>query len=95
MEIGKAYLVHCGDWHTFVGRVVGQISPYVYLMESVSKVSDTNGGDVWHLLAGGDVKARKKATYVHYATRATVPLTVAAFIWEGLLPQEELNAKGK
>jgi hypothetical protein len=89
MEIGKAYMVHCGDWHTFVGRVVGQISPYVYLMESVSKVSDTNAGDVWHLLVSGDASARKKATYVHYATRATVPLTVAAFEWVGKLPQEE------
>ena len=89
MEIGKTYLIHCGDWHTFCGRVVGQISPYVYLLEQVSKITYTNDGDVWHLMAAGDAKARKKASYVHYTTRATLPLTVAAFEWVGKLPQEE------
>lgn len=88
MEIGKAYLVHCGDWHTFVGRVVSQQSAYVYTMYMVSKVVDTHGGDNWEELAMGDKKARKAAEYRHYG-RAVIPLTVVAFEWEGALPQED------
>lgn len=89
MEVGKAYLVHCGDWHTFIGRVTRQISPYVYEMTSVSKISETNNGDCWDRLCAGDTKARERATYIHYKTTATVPLTVVAFEWLGKLPQEE------
>lgn len=88
MEIGKAYLVHCGDWHTFVGRCVGMISPVVYLMEGVSKICETNNGDNWHLLAAGDEAARKKATYAHYTTNMVVPLAIGAFEWLGRTPQE-------
>lgn len=95
MEIGKAYLVHCGDWHTFIGRVTAQLSAYVYVMDHVSKISNTNNNDNWHELAAGNAKARKKATYVHYTTPATIPLTIVAFVWEGLLPQEEMNEYGK
>lgn len=89
MEIGKAYLIHCGDWHTFVGRVVRMVSPVVYVMESVSKIRDTHNGDNWHQLAAGDTKARKDAEYEHYKTPMAVPLTIAAFLWEGKTPQEQ------
>lgn len=89
MELGKAYLVHCGDWHTFVGRCVRMISPVVYLMESVSKISDTNGGDCWQLLTDGDQEARLRAEYIHYKGRMVVPLTIAAFEWAGNTPQED------
>jgi len=89
MEIGKAYLVHCGDWHTFVGRCVAMISPVVYTMESVSKITETHDGDNWHLLAGGSQEARKKASYLHSTTRLIIPLTIAAHEWVGKTPQEE------
>lgn len=89
MEIGKAYLIHCGDWHTICGRVVRQVGPFTYLLESVSKISNTNDGDCWERLAAGDETARKRATYIHYTTRAVVPLNVLAFEWVGKLPQEE------
>ncbi len=94
MEIGKAYLVHAGDWHTFVGRVVQMISPVVYLMESVSKISETNNGDVWQDMASGVKEARKRATYAHYKTRMVVPLCIAAFEWVGKTPQEAASEKG-
>ena len=64
------------------------MSAYVYKMEHVSKISNTNDGDVWHKIAGGDITARKKATYIHYSTRVTIPLTIVAFEWLGKLPQE-------
>lgn len=89
MEIGKAYLLHCGDWHTFVGRAAGMVSPVVYLMESVSKVVNTNDGDNWHELAKGNVEARQRASYKHYETLVTIPLTICAFEWVGKTPQEE------
>lgn len=89
MEIGQAYLVHCGDWHTFVGRVVAQIGPMTYKLEAVSKISDTNAGDNWHKLAEGDKKARDAATYVHFKTPCVIPLAIAAFEWVGKLPQEK------
>ncbi len=98
MEIGKAYLVHCGDWHTFVGRVVDQLGPQTYKLECVSKISDTNNSDCWHLLAEGDDRLRAACTYAHYKTAAVIPLAIAAFEWAGLLPQEvatEVKAKGR
>lgn len=88
MEVGKAYLVHCGDWHTICGRVVRQVGPFTYLMEGVSKIAETNNGDNWHDLAAGDAEARKAATYRHYKTIAIVPLSILAFEWIGKLPQE-------
>ena len=88
MEIGKAYLVHCGDWHTICGRVVRQVGPFTYLLTAVSKIHETNDGDNWEKLAAGDAAARKKATYRHYTTDAVVPLNVLAFEWLGKLPQE-------
>ncbi len=86
MEIGKAYLVHCGDWHTFVGRIVKMISPVVYLMQNVSKISNTNNGDNWHNLANNI--DRDKATYLHYEGIVTIPLTIVAFEWVGKTPKE-------
>jgi hypothetical protein len=92
MEIGKAYLIHCGDWHTFIGRVVAQTGPWTYQLEHVSKIHDTHGSDNWEQLAAGNKSARDAADYRHYTTPAVVPLTIAAFEWEGLLPQEEMTA---
>lgn len=89
MEEGKAYLVHCGDWHTICGRVIRQTGPFLYLLEKVSKIADTNNNDNWEQLTAGNQEARKKATYKHYTTNALVPLNILAFEWEGLLPQEE------
>ncbi len=94
METGQAYLVHFGDWYTFVGRVVKQCGPFTYLMESVSKCSDTNNGDVWQAMAGGDKRLREAATWVHTppakdrpnGVRLVLPLTIAAFEWVGELP---------
>ena len=88
MEPGKTYLVHCGDWHTFVGRCAGMISPVVYLMESVSKVDNTNAGDCWQELCLEGSQQRRRAAYIHYKTRMVVPLTIAAFEWQGKTPQE-------
>lgn len=92
MEVGEAYLVHCGDWHTFVGRVVAVVAPGVYKMEKVSKIQNTNAGDNWHLLTAGDEAARKAATYAHYTTPGNLPLVIACFEWVGKLPQEEEGA---
>jgi hypothetical protein len=89
METGKAYLIHCGDWHTFVGRVVRQVGPSTYLLEGCSKISETNNGDVWFDMAAGDKKLRKAATYVHAKTPLVIPLVIAAVLWEGKTPAEE------
>ncbi len=92
MEPGKAYLVHCGDWHTIVGRCVKQVGPFTYLLRSVSKIADTKDGDNWEELAEGDTAARKKAAYKHYKVDTAVPLNVLAFEWLGKTPQEELQS---
>lgn len=89
MEIGQAYLFFCGDWHAFIGRVVAQTGPFTYRVEQASKVSDTNNGDNWHLLAAGDKKARAAASYHHYETAIYIPLTIAAVEWTGKLPSEK------
>jgi len=89
MEVGNRYLVHCGDWHTIVGKVIAQIGPATYKMEYVSKVVNTNNGDCWEELAAGNEEARKEATYKHYKVVAIVPLSILAFEWVGLLPQEQ------
>jgi len=88
MEPGKAYLVHCGDWHTFVGRCVRQVGPMTYLFEFVSKILETNNGDCWEKLAAGDGRLRKACSYAHYTTPACVPLAIIAFEWQGPTPQE-------
>ena len=89
MELGKAYLVHCGDWHTICGRVVAQVGPFTYRMECVSKIAETNNGDCWDRLADGDEELRAACAYKHHQTPAVVPLNVLAFEWSGLLPQEQ------
>ena len=88
MEIGKNYLVHCGDWHTFVGRVVKQVGPGTYLMEKVSKIAETNNGDCWEQLCEGNETLRAACSYKHYKVRAVTPLVIIAFEWLGKLPQE-------
>lgn len=89
MEVGKAYLIHCGDWHTFVGRVTRQVGPFVYEMEKSSKL-DTNAGDVWNQLAAGKDKAMRRAcTYWHDSTPRLVVLNISALEWLGKTPAEE------
>lgn len=88
MEPGGCYLIHCGDWHTYVGRCVRQVGPNTYRMEFLSKICETNNGDCWEKLAAGDEALRRAATYTHYTTPAVVPLSIIAFEWTGLLPQE-------
>ena len=89
MEPGKAYIVHCGDWHTIVGRCVRMVSPVVYVMDGCSKISDTGGGDNWHLLAANAKGTRDKATYLHIKGEVVVPLAIFAMPWEGATPAEE------
>lgn len=89
MQIGKNYLIHCGDWHTFVGYCNRQIGPLIFELTQVSKVDDTHGGDNWHLLAKGDKAARKEVSWLHYDTPACVPLSIIAFLWEGDLPSRK------
>lgn len=91
MEIGKCYLIHCGDWHTFVGRVVKKSGPSTYIMECVSKISETNNGDCWEELAAGNKRLRAACNYKHYKVGAIVPLVIIAFEWIGKLPQEEVG----
>lgn len=88
MEPGKAYLMHCGDWHSFVGRVVCQTAPFTYKFESLSKIADTRNGDCWEKLAAGDERLRNEADYRHYTTPVILPLTIAAIEWVGSTPQE-------
>lgn len=89
MEVGKRYMLFCGDWHVFCGLCQEQLGPYTYKLVMVSKISETNNGDNWHEIAAGNEQARKRATYLHYATAGVYPLSIAAFEWEGKLPQEE------
>lgn len=91
MEVGKAYIVHCGDWHTFVGRVESQLGPLTYRLGSASKISDTNNGDNWHLIAAGDKRARDACTYHHHETPIVLPLSIAAIEWVGETPQEAIT----
>jgi hypothetical protein len=86
MKIGRNYLCHLGDWQTFVGRCTEQIGPLTYVLHDVSKIANTNDGDNWHKLAGGDKNARQQATYAHYTTEVIVPLSIAAIEWVGELP---------
>jgi hypothetical protein len=88
MRIGRNYLCHLGDWHTFVGRCTEQIGPLTYVLQNASKIANTNNGDNWHLLAGGDKRARQQATYIHYTTEVIVPLSIAAIEWVGELPKQ-------
>lgn len=90
MEQGKAYLIETVDWFGWVGRVKRQVGPWEYEMESCSKISDTNAGDVWHQLAAGDKAARKAATFIHYTTPVILGLgAVVKIEWLGKTPQEE------
>lgn len=87
MEIGKIYLIHCGDWHSFVGRVVRQTGPFTYVMSSCSKL-DTQNGDVWHKLCAGDKRLREACRYWHSKGERIVVLSITAEEWEGETPQE-------
>lgn len=93
MRAGTAYIVHCGDWHTFVGRVTDQLGPLTYEMSHVSKIADTNDGDNWHLIAAGDKLARDTCTYHHYETPLVLPLSIAAIEWVGETPAEAAASK--
>ncbi len=88
MEVGKAYLIHCGDWHTFVGRLKAHATPLLCEFENVSKITNTNNDDVWHALAAGDERLRGEASYEHYTTPVFLPIAIAAFEWVGKVPSE-------
>lgn len=89
MTAGKCYVVHCGDWHTFVGRCVRQVNQVLFEFEAVSKIQETNNGDNWDELAlGEDIELRRACDYRHYKTPVILPLAIAAIEWRGQLPQE-------
>jgi uncharacterized protein (DUF1330 family) len=87
MQHGKNYLVHCGDWHTFVGKFVRFVSPSIAEFESVSKIRETRNGDNWNKLASGDQSARDACDYQHYTTPTFLPISIAVFEWVGELPR--------
>ena len=89
MKPGNAYLIHCGDWHTFVGRLVGQSTPLLWEFQSVSKITETNNADCWHAMAAGDEELRSAASYEHYKTATFMPISIVAFEWVGKTPQED------
>ena len=89
MEPNKAYLFHCGDWHTYVGRMVRQVSPLLYEITESSKISDTNNDDCWHELCAGNEELRKAATYVHDQTPRFVPASISVSEWVGKTPKEQ------
>ncbi len=91
MEVDKTYLVCCKDWYAFVGRVIEMLSPVVYLMDNVSKISNIDKDcNIRNLDNNID---RDKATYLHYEGIVTIPLTIAAFEWIGETPKESDYAR--
>ena len=84
--IGKAYVIHCGDWHTYVGRIVKQVTPLLWELEASSKIDATNNGDNWEQLAAG--KQREDADYIHDETTRLVPISISALEWVGETPKE-------
>lgn len=96
MQIGKVYLLETVDWFAWVGRVKRQIGPWEYEFQSLSKICQTNDGDNWEKLAAGDMAARLRATYRHYADDPEQPHilglgVVAKLAWTGKTPQEALQ----
>jgi uncharacterized protein (TIGR02996 family) len=89
LEIGKAYLFHCGDWHTFVGRLIRQVGPITYEIGASSKIHETNNGDCWDDLCAGNKELRRSCTYKHDKTPRFVLLSISASEWLGATPQEE------
>lgn len=86
MVVGDAYLVVCGDWHTFVGRLVRQASPLLFEFKSLSKI-ETNNGDCWGELCDDVGNYRSEASFIHQAD-GFIPVSIAAHKWNGLTPQE-------
>ena len=87
MRVGRNYLVHLGDWHTFVGHCGEQLGPLTYALTHASKVDISSAGDRWHdLCAGGDAALRLSATYWHQPGECVVPLSIVAVEWFGELP---------
>lgn len=90
MKIGKRYLVHLGDWHTFVGEVAEQLGPLTYELRWASKVDLTHaGGDVWDRYCAGDADVRAAAQHWHYPGAAVVPLSIVAMEYTGDLPHPD------
>jgi hypothetical protein len=90
MRVGQAYLIHLGDWHTFVGRVKEQLGPLTYALESASKVDIEHLGDMWQELCDPKrSQIRTDAFYWHYTGEVIVPLSIAAIEWHGPTPQEQ------
>ncbi len=99
METGKAYILHCPDGHSWVGRVSRHLLPLVWEFEAVSKIKETNNGDVWHKLAAGEEELREQCTYAHHKTNVVLPLSIGAIEWAGETPIEQglpetRNARG-
>ena len=91
IQPGNAYMIHAGDWHTFVGRLVGMSTPMLFRFESVSKIRLTNNDDNWNILCKDDeegIEARKAAEYRHYEVLCNLPISIIAFDWKGQTPQE-------
>ena len=88
MESGKAYLIHSGDWHSFVGRYVEQTSPLLHKFESVSKIRETNNGDCWGELAADMNGLREAIEVSHIYTSFELPISIGAMEWVGQTPQE-------
>ena len=71
-----------------------QIGPWEYEMESVSKF-DTNSGDVFGEIAGGDDRLRRACTYQHFKGKCILGQgAVGKIPWAGKTPQEQLTADG-
>lgn len=86
MRVGKNYLIHLGDWHTFVGQVDEQTGPLQYRLICASKVDLSNaGGDVWEKYCAGDEEVRRLARHWHYTGEVVVPLSIAAIEYHGQL----------
>lgn len=93
MRVGKNYLVHLGDWHTFVGHCSEQLGPLTYALTFASKVDIEQYGDRWHDLCKGDDKTlRLGAKYWHQPGECIVPLSICAIEWFGDLPHPDYKS---
>ena len=89
---GNNYLIHSGDWHTWVGTYVKQVTPLLYSFKNLSKIDDTNNGDSWHELVADIGNSRAEATFIHYPNLDEdlyqIPISIIAMPWKGPTPQE-------
>lgn len=73
MKQGENYLIHCGDWHTFVGRYLGpsESGPLLYRFEDVVKIRETNNDDCWGELCANEGNLREACDYAFYVDGAS------------------------